>query len=277
MKRVAFLMYHELEIPGRTLCDDDPGYVRYVVTEATFRAQIARLRASGLRGVSVGDALAATRSEDRALSPEDLALGREPPSRVAVTFDDGAETDLFVAAPALREAAFGATFYVTVEHLGRRGFLSEPQLRELSDLGFEIGSHSLTHRYLHDLETHAIRVELADSKKRLEDVTGRPVRHFSCPGGRWDRRVAREARAAGYASLVTSVVGLNGPDADPFRLHRVAVMRGVDAHEIVRLASGRGLVKRRVTKAALDAAKRILGNARYDRLRAAALRRLRAR
>lgn len=270
MKRVAFLMYHEIEIQGRPLCDDDPGYTRYVVTEAMFRAQIARLRADGLRGVSVGEALGSTRAEDREPS-------RDPPPRVAVTFDDGAETDLLVAAPALREAAFGATFYVTVEHLGRRGFLSEPQLRELAELGFEIGSHSLTHRYLHDLETDVIRAELADSRKRLEDVTGHPVRHFSCPGGRWDRRVAREAHAAGYLSLVTSVVGLNGPSADPFRLRRVAVMRGMDALEVPRLASGRGLAKRRAAKVALDAAKRILGNARYERLRSAALHRLRGR
>lgn len=257
MKRVAFLMYHELEVPGRKRCDDAPGYVRYVVQEAAFRAHITRLRADGLRGLSVRAALAA---------PDD----RSP--RVAITFDDGCETDLVVAAPVLRDAGFDATFYVTVEHLGRRGFLSERQLRELADLGFEIGSHAMTHRYLHDLTAAEIRSELVGSKRRLEDITGRPVAHFSCPGGRWDARVAREARDAGYDSLVTSVVGLNSRGADRFRLRRVAVMRGMDARSIARVARGRGLTKRRAATALLDTAKRLFGNTVYERLRSAALR-----
>jgi peptidoglycan/xylan/chitin deacetylase (PgdA/CDA1 family) len=258
MNRLAYLMYHEIEVPGRARVGEEPGYVRYVVEEATFRAQIERIRADGLRGISVGDAMA---------DPDARA------ARVVITFDDGAETDLVVAAPILREAGFGATFYVTVDHLDRRGFLSEAQLRELADQGFEIGSHAMTHRYLQDLPTPEIREELVGSKKRLEDHTGKPVRHFSCPGGRWDRRVAEEARAAGYETLVTSVVGLNGAESDRFHLRRIAVMRGMGAPTVARFARGEGLARRRATTAVLDLSKKVLGNARYERLRAIALRR----
>ena len=256
MNRLAYLMYHEIEAPGRARVSEDPGYVRYVVHEEAFRGQIDAIRRAGVRGLSVGQAMRGTGGD-----------------AVVVTFDDGAETDLVIAAPVLRDAGFGATFYVTCEHLGRPGWLTTQQLKELADQGFEIGSHAMTHRYLQDLTTPEIREELSGSKKRLEDLTGKPVAHFTCPGGRWDRRVAEEARAAGYESLVTSVVGLNGDRSDRFALRRIAVMRGMPPAKVARFAQGRGLARVRAQKAVLDAAKRLLGNDRYERLRARALRR----
>jgi peptidoglycan/xylan/chitin deacetylase (PgdA/CDA1 family) len=257
MNGVAYLMYHELSRPDRALCNADPGYTRYVVDETTFRAHVERLRSEGFRGLSVGEAL--SRDTRRA-------------DGVAITFDDGCETDLVAAAPILRDAGFGATFYVTVEHVGRQGYLSKAQVRELSDLGFEIGSHAMTHRYLHDLPTPEVRRELVDSKHALEDMTGRPVLHFSCPGGRWDRRVSRTAREAGYGSLVTSVIGINSNRTDPYRLARVAVIRGMGEDEVGRIARGRGLLRRKAQATTLDFAKRVLGNARYEKLREAVLR-----
>ena len=77
------------------------------------------------------------------------ADGRSPVGKtVCITFDDGCETDLLAAAPILKEFGFGATFYITVGFLGKPGYLSEAQVRNLSALGFEIGCHSLTHPYL---------------------------------------------------------------------------------------------------------------------------------
>lgn len=251
---VTYLMYHEIAEPGRALCNEDPGYVRYVVGVDDFRAHVARLKQTGVRGMSVGQTLASNDGE-----------------RTAITFDDGCETDLVTAAPLLAEAGFNATFYVTVEHLGRRGYLSRPQLKELADAGFEIGSHAMTHRYLHDLSDAEVRSELADSKRELEDVTGKPVEHFSCPGGRWDRRVSDEARRAGYASLVTSVIGQNTAATDPFRLMRIAVMQGMPAAEVDRIVHGKGIRRKQAKGAALDAAKRVLGNGLYEKVRGAAL------
>jgi peptidoglycan/xylan/chitin deacetylase (PgdA/CDA1 family) len=255
---VVFLMYHELEAAGRALCEDGAGYARYVVGAEDFRRHLSHLQSNVLRGVSVGEAL--KKDEGDAVA-----------SRVCMTFDDGCETDLLFAAPALKDAGFNATFYVTVGHLGRRGYMSESQLRELSDAGFDIGSHSMTHCYLHDLSDARVREEVAGSKERLEHLTGRTVAHFSCPGGRWDSRVARAAREAGYESVATSAVGVNARAADPFRLSRVAVTRGTTAEEVLRVSRGEGLAARRARVAVLDVAKRVLGNSIYERLRTAAL------
>jgi len=79
--RVAHLMYHELEQTGRALCSSAPGYVRYVVGDASFRSQLARIVSLGLHGAAVGGAMDAA------------AMG----SVVVITFDDGCASDLEIA------------------------------------------------------------------------------------------------------------------------------------------------------------------------------------
>jgi peptidoglycan/xylan/chitin deacetylase (PgdA/CDA1 family) len=250
----VYLMYHELEMPNRPLCQNEPGYVRYIVSATDFREQMQSLKSHARKGVNVTTALA------------------EPSmSNVALTFDDGCETDLITAAPLLADLEFSATFYVTVGFLGQRGYMTRHQVRQLSDLGFEIGSHSLTHPYLSDLSDVELERELVDSKKQLEEMTGRPVVHFSCPGGRYDSRVALIARRGGYQSVTTSLVFANSRETDPFRLGRVAMMRGISLLQFQALSEGHGLLKIRAGDSLRALLKQVLGNSMYDRLRAQAL------
>lgn len=251
---IVFLMYHELEQPGRTLCDSQPGYVRYVLRATDFQAQMKLLQNQGWRGVSVGE-----------------AIGFPDYKSVAITFDDGSETDLLCAAPVLRQLGFGATFYITAGWLGQRGYLSPGQLRELSALGFEIGCHSMTHGYLTDLDESGLQREIAGPKSQLEQVIGRPVEHFSCPGGRFDRRVAKVAAQAGYRTLATSRIQANSKSTDPFALGRIAVMRSTSLGQFSELCSGRGLWRSRVSLQLREAGRKLLGNSIYDRLRNALL------
>ena len=245
----VYLMYHELEMSGRRLCQQEPGYMRYVVPVAEFRAQMMDLRARGLRGMSVGQALA-SQADD-----------------VVLTFDDGCETDLIAVAPILKENSFDATFYITVGFLEHRGYLSRSQLRDLADLGFEIGSHSLTHPYLDDVSDSDLKRELLESKQILEDITRRAVVHFSCPGGRFDKRTVAATRDAGYLSLSTSEARINTTATNSYALGRVAILRGTSLAQFQRLSRGEGLWKQRVTKSGRSLVKSLVGNSAYDRLR----------
>ncbi len=245
-----YLMYHELEVEGRGLCQSEPGYVRYVVRERDFREQTNWLRSAGIRGLSVSEAL----------DPK-MASG------VVITFDDGCESDLVVAAPILQAANFRATFYITVGFLGRTGYMVPRQVRELSDAGFEIGCHSMTHAYLNNLGEAELKREIADAKSQLEEMIGRPVLHFSCPGGRWSAKAAEVARLAGYGSVATSEIAANPSDSDPYRLARVAVMRGLTLNAFHDLCRGRGLWQRQLRNFVQTTAHQLLGKALYDRLR----------
>jgi peptidoglycan/xylan/chitin deacetylase (PgdA/CDA1 family) len=252
---IVYLMYHELELPGRPLCQTAAGYVRYILAATDFRAQMQSLKDAGLRGVSVCEALTF-------------------PSRpsVTVTFDDGCETDLLVAAPILKEFGFGATFYVTSGWVGGRGYLSSEQVRELGGMGFEIGCHSMTHAYLPDLDDVRLHEEIAGAKAQLEKTLGRSVEHFSCPGGRYDQRVKQVAREAGYRSVTTSQAHANSKSSDPFALARVAVMRDTGMETFKEWCHGRGLWQLAMRDSLRHVARRAFGNSFYDRVRAAALR-----
>jgi peptidoglycan/xylan/chitin deacetylase (PgdA/CDA1 family) len=247
----VYLMYHELELPGRALCQSDPGYVRYILSQNEFSAQMRFLQQSGRQGISVGSALA----------------GRDHRS-VVVTFDDGSETDLLTAAPILRELGFGATFYVTAGFVGRKGYLSPEQLRELASAGFEVGCHSMTHPYLPDLADPDLKREVIDAKDALENITGARVDHFSCPGGQYDERVLRLAKEAGYKSVANSEIRANGKQTNLYSLGRVAVMRGVSLETFGSICDGTLLAKMRMRDQINRTAKRVLGNALYDRMRA---------
>jgi peptidoglycan/xylan/chitin deacetylase (PgdA/CDA1 family) len=254
----GFLMYHELERPGRALAHSEPGYVRYAVSESRFGDELAWLASAGLRGISVRDACA-----------NDFSSA----GRVVITFDDGCETDWVVAAPRLLERGFGATFYVVSDWIGSRGgFLEPSQLRQLADAGFEVGSHSATHAFLSDLGSVELQRELVDSKKKIAAIIGRDVTALSCPGGRWNRAVADAARAAGYTTMATSRIGANGPGADRFALARCAIQRDTPQATFEAFARGRGLSGLQLRDRALTAAKTLLGNRLYVSLRNAALR-----
>jgi peptidoglycan/xylan/chitin deacetylase (PgdA/CDA1 family) len=256
---IPFLMYHEIGLPGRAAADAAPGYMRYVVGHDAFGAQLRRMRALGLEGTDV----------DGALEARDSA--------VAITFDDGCETDLIAAAPLLAELGMRATFYITVGFLGRRGFLSRSQLRELADGGWSIGAHGMTHRFLTDLPPEEVRVELLESKDRLEQTSGHGVHHFSCPGGRWDPASKDMAAAAGYRSVATSRPRVWRPADGPWSIGRFAITRGLDDAQFTRIATGRGLPIRRFRDNVLRVAKGILGNDGYDRMRDRILRRAASR
>ena len=250
MRGSAFLMYHQLGEPAAG------GDALYTVPRAAFAAQMHHLRDEGYEVLSVGQALAG-RPDGR--------------PRVVMTFDDGSATDRSEAAPLLAALGFGATFYVVAGFLGRPGFVTEAEARELVGMGFEVGSHSMSHRYLSDLDAAGLREEVYASKQRLEDVLGRRARHFACPGGRCNGRVTEAVRDAGYESLATSHVGLNTPATDAFHLTRIAVQRPLSLDAFGSVCRGEGMAQRRLRELALGAAKTVLGNGRYDRVRRALL------
>jgi peptidoglycan/xylan/chitin deacetylase (PgdA/CDA1 family) len=257
------LMYHELESPGQPLCQNEPGYVRYVLPEQNFREQMDWLQKEGMHGVSISNMLAANEIVGS-------AAGGNGSRQIVITFDDGCGSDLRVAAPLLKKLGFGATFYITLGFLGQPGYMLPQQVRELADLGFEIGCHSMTHPYLSDLDEAGLRHEIADARIQLENIVGRPVNHFSCPGGRWSPKVVSIAKEAGYTSVATSRIGMNGSRSDPFNLARVAVMRGTPLTVFRKLCEG-NLWQLQVRDLVRGASRRVLGNTLYDRLRQRAL------
>jgi peptidoglycan/xylan/chitin deacetylase (PgdA/CDA1 family) len=172
---------------------------------------------------------------------------------VAITFDDAFTSVHRVAAPLLERLGWPGTVFVPTAPLVDRSplywvgsdiqarhsiataQLEWAQLRELAVQGWEIGSHSRTHRLLSRLDEDELRYELAGSRDEIVAAVGE-CDSISYPWGEVDARVAAAARRVGY----TTGSGLAGQFTwgDPMRVPRVAVA-GSDGHRRFTLKSSR--------------------------------------
>lgn len=165
--------------------------------------------------------------------------GTLPRRSLVVTFDD-AFASVWAARPILRRFGFPASLFVVgdflasprplewpgiehwkeTEHTGELRMLSEPELRELRDEGWEIGSHTMSHPFLHDLDDDACSRELVRSREFLAELFG-SCSSIAYPYGRADARVASLAARAGYTAGCT--LTFSHAVDEPLRRPRVAV------------------------------------------------------
>lgn len=241
------LMYHGIH-------DDDrgPGIYNplYSLTVATFAGHLDWLDAHGFRTRLLAD-------------PE------RTPRDVVITFDDGDASAAAVALPMLLERGMVAEFCITSGFVGRPGSVTREEVRALAAHSMGIESHGRTHRPLPTLTDGELVEELVSSRRDLEEWSGMPVLGLSVPGGRAGAREERFARDAGYRILMNSLPGPNRRIRPDGYLNRLAMTRSVSLEEFAQLMLWRGAAARRLVlrTAVLEVPKRVLGDARYDRLR----------
>lgn len=154
---------------------------------------------------------------------------------VAVTFDDGYAEAATTVREILERYAIPATFFLVTSFLDRGGqapggpFLTWDQARELTAAGFSIGSHTVTHRSLGELNASQTKEELKTPRDRIVRELGVSPCGLSYPYGTvrdFSPLIAHAARTAGYEYAVTAVNGLNHRGCDPFTLRRTSLMAG---------------------------------------------------
>ena len=199
------LLYHR--ITEASAIGDDP----FAVTPAQFEEQVGWL-ATRFRLVTVSELLARVPAPD----------GRPA---VAITFDDGYACTRTRALPVLLRHRSGATVFIDTARLNSGGdALRDTDVRALAQAGIEIGSHTVTHPNLPELDDAAIRMEVTDSRTRLIELSGQPVAGFAPPFGRYDTRVTRAVREAGYRYACTCRQhDTNHPLGDPYQLTRLEI------------------------------------------------------
>lgn len=207
------LMYHSVQ--RASAVPDWP----WAVSERSFREQLDLLQGEGYQTLTMGD-LAACRLQAGARC-------------VVITFDDG-YVDNLAASEALAKRGMCASWFIVSGSIGREPawpadgrpagrLLDAGELREMHAAGMEIGSHTVSHARLPDLDDAALAQELTDSKSALEDAIRAPVSSFAYPYGLWDARCEEAVRRAGYAAACTTRTGWATRDGDPFKLRRLTV------------------------------------------------------
>jgi peptidoglycan/xylan/chitin deacetylase (PgdA/CDA1 family) len=100
------------------------------------------------------------------------------------------------------------------------GMMSWSELRVLSEEGHEIGSHSMSHALLPELDNRALGYEIRESRRIIEQSLGIGVLSFCYPNGDFDGRVVEMVKNAGYMQAVTTRWGPNPKGRSVFDLHR---------------------------------------------------------
>ncbi len=190
---------------------------------------------------------------------------------IFLTFDDGGASSLWIGEELVRRGWRGH-FFITTDWIGKPGFVTAGDLREMAAAGHVIGSHSASHPLrLSGLAKDEIAREWGSSVAALEGLLGTPVTVASVPGGYYSQAVGEAAIAAGIRTLFTSE-----PTATSWRLGecellgRYFVQRGMGPEIAASFAGGpSGPRRRQALVWKLKKAAKALGGDLYVRARVA--------
>jgi peptidoglycan/xylan/chitin deacetylase (PgdA/CDA1 family) len=235
MNGAAIFAYHNfVERPGTPA----PTSQAYVLSQAQFDAHLDALAAPGLRASRLADVLAVPSAGQFVLS-----------------FDDGYMTDYTVAFARLAERGWPGCFFVIANQVGASRSLGWRELREMAAAGMEIGSHSLTHPFLHRADPDQIRREFGESKRILEDGLGQAVHFASLPRGSAAPGMGMLIRDLGYRAFCTSEPGLVSVRTDPYEVPRIAIKQRTTPVFLQQVCAGRRLTM--ATLQSLHAVKKV--------------------
>ncbi|MFA4982563.1 MAG: polysaccharide deacetylase family protein [Candidatus Omnitrophota bacterium] len=209
--RVPILMYHSVDYA----IDKEN---RMFVSPEAFDRQMKFLRSRNYNVVTLEEAV------------EYLAENKTPPPRtVAITMDDGFADNYKYAYPVLKRYKIPATMFVVAGFAGREDRLSWPEIKEMSDSGvIDIESHTMLHPFLTGIDDNALKNELEDSKRILEEKLGKKVKFICYPMGVYDERVKSAAKKAGYEAGFATKPTEFTHEADIFAIKRIRISSTAD-------------------------------------------------
>jgi len=141
-----------------------------------------------------------------------------------VTFDDGTVDHFLTATPVLERNGLRGVFFVSTECVGKPGYLSVAQCRELVARGHAVESHSHDHEILTRFSPEESQRQLTESRRRLKEWGLGQWDLFAPPGGYFDHSLMQTAKSSGYSALRTLEWGYNR-NVDTYRLQSITVNR----------------------------------------------------
>jgi peptidoglycan/xylan/chitin deacetylase (PgdA/CDA1 family) len=125
--------------------------------------------------------------------------GEDSKDVVLITFDDGYEDNYKFARPLLKKYGIKALVFIVSDYIGKNndwnhkyeervGHMNLEEINEAKDV-FHYGCHTKNHYNLLQLDDSELRSEIVESKRRLENILGYPVRAFSYPYGFYNKKI----------------------------------------------------------------------------------------
>lgn len=185
-KQVPVLCYHQIRDwkPKDSKTAKD-----YIIPIDVFKAQIKMLADSGYHTI-LADQLY-----------DYLNNGTPLPSKpIMLTFDDTDLDQYTIAEPTLKKYGYKGVYFVMTVSLGRPNYMSKAQVKDLSDKGNDIGSHTWDHHNVKKYQGKDWETQIDKPTKTLEAITGKNIHHFAYPFGLWNPEAIPELKKRGFKS-----------------------------------------------------------------------------
>lgn len=183
-KEVPVLCYHNIRNfkPG-----ESDRMKSYTVTPAAFAEQMKALSDSGYQTI-LPDQL-----YDYLLYGTSL-----PPKPIMISFDDTDAEQYSIGATEMNKYGFKGVYFVMTISINRPRYMKEEEIRNLSDSGHSIASHTWDHHMVTKYAGADWDSQFVKPKVRLEKITGKPVDCFAYPFGLWNKEAITELKSRGY-------------------------------------------------------------------------------
>ena len=201
-KQVPVICYHQIRDWKST---DSKTAKDYIIPIDAFKQHIKMLHDSGYHTI-LPDQLY-----------DYLTKGAALPSKpIMLTFDDTDLDQFTIAAPELKKYGYKAVYFIMTVSLGRPRYMTTDQVKQLSDAGNVIGSHTWDHhrfdRLSHNSTLKIIGkngkittrpvddwvTQLDKPTKKLEEITGKQIKYFAFPFGIWNAQNLPELHKRGF-------------------------------------------------------------------------------
>lgn len=183
-KQVPILCYHQI----RDFRPRDSERAKdYIVPPTNFAEQMKKLADSGYHTILPGQLL------------DYLQYGTPLPEKsFMIHFDDADLSQFEVARPILDKYGFKAVFFIMTVVLNKPGYMNKDQVKELSDQGHVIASHTWDHMNVKKMEEKDWEKQIEKPSRQLEQITGKKIEYFAYPFGLWSHDVALKIRDQGF-------------------------------------------------------------------------------
>ena len=131
-----------------------------------------------------------------------LTTGKALPSKpVMITFDDTRLDQFTAALPELNKYGFKGAFFIMTVALGRPGYMTKEQVKQLSDEGHLIGSHTWDHHNVKKYTGEDWITQVEKPSKQLQSIIGKPIEYFAYPFGLWNKEAIKNLKQYHFKSV----------------------------------------------------------------------------
>ncbi|HLX91876.1 MAG TPA: polysaccharide deacetylase family protein [Puia sp.] len=206
--QIPVLCYHQIRDWKPT---DSKRSKDYIVPVSVFKQQMKMLADSGYHTITPDQLF------------DYLTKGSPLPKKpVMLTYDDTDLGQFTVAFPEMEKYNFKGVYFIMTVSLNRPNYMTKEEVRQLSDAGNIIGSHTWDHHNVKLYKGNDWKVQIDKPTQELETITGKPIRYFAYPFGLWNEQAIPELKKRDFKAAFQLIT--HRDDQEPlYTIRRIIV------------------------------------------------------